>query len=153
KRFDFAYPASDSAFSTSGAMCTHDMLANGGVNANNADVVSTYLRVFTCPTDPGHPHNPQTTPYSSSQAYAETTGRRTNHLLSSYRTHDYSAPYAAGDVHSGMFGNNGAARFADVTDGLSNTLMVGESRQQGCSNSYGPRWGSGTHTAVHGHVA
>ena len=28
--------------------------------------------------------------------------------------------------------------------------MVGESRQQGVSTSYGPRWGSGTHTSVMG---
>src|SRR5262249_12885600 len=36
--------------------------------------------------------------------------------------------------------------------GLSNTIAVGESRQEQCSSSFGPRWGSGTHTAVHGYV-
>ena len=30
--------------------------------------------------------------------------------------------------------------------------MVGESRQEQCASSFGPRWGSGTHTSVHGYV-
>jgi prepilin-type processing-associated H-X9-DG protein len=51
-----------------------------------------------------------------------------------------------------MFGTNGAARLTDVKDGLSSTLMVGEARQQMVSEAFGPRWGSGTHTAVHGYV-
>jgi prepilin-type processing-associated H-X9-DG protein len=51
-----------------------------------------------------------------------------------------------------MFGINGACRFEEVRDGTSNTLMVGESRQMGYSSSYGPRWGSGTHTSVTGLV-
>jgi prepilin-type N-terminal cleavage/methylation domain-containing protein/prepilin-type processing-associated H-X9-DG protein len=154
KQFDFRYPACDSAFAHSGAACSRSMLANGGVNANNAAVVSAKIEIHLCPTDPGHPKGPvTTTPYSTSDAYAETTGRRTNYLFSSYRGHDYTVPYKANTAGAGMFGNNGAARFLDVIDGLSNTLMVGESRQRGCSDYYGPRWGSGTHTAVHGHVA
>ncbi len=153
RMFDFSYPACDSAFDNSGAHCDASMLAKGGVNAGNAAVVGTRLSIFVCPADPGHPWDPTTTPYSRSSAYAETNGRRSNYLFSSSRSHDYSAPWTASDPNVGMFGNNGAARFADVTDGLSNTLMVGESRQRGCSDYYGPRWGSGTHTAVHGHVA
>ena len=154
RQFDFRYPACDSAFDYSGSHCTHDMLANGGVSAGNAQVVGTRVESYVCPSDPGHPlGDPVTTPYTVSEAYAETTGRRGNYLFSTYRDTDYSAPYAPGGSTAGMFGNNGAPRFGDVTDGLSNTLMVGESKQRGCSDYYGPRWGSGTHTAVHGHVA
>jgi prepilin-type N-terminal cleavage/methylation domain-containing protein/prepilin-type processing-associated H-X9-DG protein len=156
RQFDFTYPASNCAFNTSGANCNQGMLANGGLpNANhiNAQLVSIDLAVFNCPGDPGNPlGNPTTTLASSSQAYAEFTGRRTNYLFSSFRFHDYSNPYKVSTAGTGMFGNNGAARFKQVTDGLSTTLMVGESRQEGCSDLYGPRWGSGTHTAVHGHV-
>jgi prepilin-type N-terminal cleavage/methylation domain-containing protein/prepilin-type processing-associated H-X9-DG protein len=155
KQFEFSYPACDSAFDYSGSHCTHDMLAQGGVNANNAAVVGTLVKVYVCPSDPGD--NPQgdpvTTPYAVSEAYAETTGRRGNYQFSTYRGTDYSAPYSPGSPASGMFGNNAAARFADVTDGLSTTLMVGEAKQRGCSDYYGPRWGSGTHTTVHAHVA
>src|SRR5262249_12481551 len=137
-----------------GAHCTHDMLAKGGVNDGNAQVVSTLIKTYVCPSDPGHPKgDPMTTPYAVSEAYAETTGRRGNYLFSSFKATDYTAPYASGSALAGMFGNNRSARFADVTDGLSTTLMVGESKQRGCSDYYGPRWGSGTHTSVHGHVA
>jgi prepilin-type processing-associated H-X9-DG protein len=153
REFDVTYPACDSAFAHSGANCNRGMLARGGVNAGNARVVSTLIKIYVCPSDPGHQRgDPVTTPYEASDAYAETTGRRSNYLFSSFRGHDYSPPYQSGSFDAGMFGNNGAARFSDVTDGLSNTLMVGESRQRGCNDYYGPRWGSGTHTSVHGHV-
>src|SRR5262249_46033231 len=34
----------------------------------------------------------------------------------------------------------------------SNTLAIGEARQLWHSSSYGPYWGAGTHTAVHGRI-
>ena len=157
QQFDFTYPASNCAFNYSGANCNFAMLANGGLPSAahiNAQVAGTKLAVFECASEPGHPlGNPTTTLYAADNAYAEFTGLRTNYLFSSGHFEDYSAPFAAGVAGTGMFGNNGAARFAHVIDGLSNTIMVGESRQQQCNNVYGPRWGSGTHTAVHGHVA
>jgi prepilin-type N-terminal cleavage/methylation domain-containing protein len=95
RQFDRSYPACDSAFDNSGAHCTHDMLARGGVNAGNAQVVSTLVKTYVCPADPGHPRgHPMTTPYEVSEAYAETTGRRGNYLFSSYWETDYSAPYS-----------------------------------------------------------
>jgi len=52
-----------------------------------------------------------------------------------------------------MFGNDGAATVAQVTDGLSNTIAVGESRQLGkTSTAYGPYWGAGVHTCCHGYT-
>ena len=37
-----------------------------------------------------------------------------------------------------------------IKDGTSNTIAIGESRQLHTSTAYGPYWGAGTHTAVHG---
>src|SRR5262249_33010013 len=45
-----------------------------------------------------------------------------------------------------------AEEAARARDGNSNTLSVGEPRQQHTSSSYGPYWGYGTHTAVHGRI-
>jgi prepilin-type N-terminal cleavage/methylation domain-containing protein len=113
KQFDFSYPACDSAFDYSGSHCTHDMLARGGVSAGNAEVVSTLVKVYVCPSDPGDNPlgNPVTTPYEVSEAYAENSGRRGNYQFITYWATDDSAPYSPASPGSGMFGNNGAAQF------------------------------------------
>jgi prepilin-type processing-associated H-X9-DG protein len=54
----------------------------------------------------------------------------------------------------GAFGNDGAASLNSIPDGTSNTLGIGESRQgqYHTSSNYGPYWGQGLHTAVHGYI-
>jgi prepilin-type N-terminal cleavage/methylation domain-containing protein len=156
KLFDNTKPSSNGSWSVDyypATGCRPQDLANysAGVNgSSNVQLVGTLVKVFVCPSDPGHPSNPANT--GGYWAYAETNGRRSNYLFNCYKATDYTPDYSPGRSDAGMFGTNGAARFADVTDGLSNTIMVGESRQEQCASSFGPRWGSGTHTAVHGYV-
>ncbi len=123
---------------------------NGVTGTTNATVVATPIPTYTCPSDAfpatvDSNNNPVYGPYAS-------TGARSNYLFSTADCDDYSGPYNVNSTSAGMFGINGAASFPTVHDGLSNTLMVGESRQVGISTSYGPRWGSGTHTSVTGLV-
>jgi len=123
---------------------------NGVIGTTNAAVVATPIPTYTCPSDTvpapvDNNSNPTYGPYAS-------TGARSNYLFSTADCDDYTGPYVSGSPRAGMFGINGAARFTEVHDGLSNTIMVGESRQKGISSSYGPRWGSGTHTSVTGLV-
>ena len=49
-------------------------------------------------------------------------------------------------------GNNGASAIARIPDGTSNTIAIGESLQKWHNGStvFGPYWGTGTHTSVHG---
>ncbi|MCA9050387.1 MAG: DUF1559 domain-containing protein [Planctomycetaceae bacterium] len=49
-----------------------------------------------------------------------------------------------------VFGLNGAARIRDITDGTSNTIMVGESTKDRRSADYTPLWGQGRHVGVFG---
>jgi prepilin-type processing-associated H-X9-DG protein len=66
---------------------------------------------------------------------------------------DYNADWSATSSGArGMFGNNGATAVQRVYDGTSNTVMIGESVQRWHNGStvFGPYWGYGTHTSVHG---
>jgi prepilin-type N-terminal cleavage/methylation domain-containing protein/prepilin-type processing-associated H-X9-DG protein len=158
QQYDFTKPASNSCWDvvagdSSPYPLSQRFLANypNGVNGTpNAVVVATPISTYTCPSDTNPPtidnnSNPPYGPYAS-------TGARSNYLFSCGDADDYSGPYKPSNGGAGMFGINGACRFEEVRDGTSNTLMVGESRQMGVSSSYGPRWGSGTHTSVTGLV-
>jgi prepilin-type N-terminal cleavage/methylation domain-containing protein/prepilin-type processing-associated H-X9-DG protein len=157
QKYDFNLPASNSCWNvvseSSPYAQSQKFLANyptGVTGTTNAAVVATPISTYTCPSDTTPPTidnnaNPPYGPYAS-------TGARSNYLFSCADADDYSAPYVPSRSGAGMFGINGACRFEEVRDGTSNTLMVGESRQMGVSSSYGPRWGSGTHTSVTGLV-
>uniref|UniRef100_A0A7C4QHD2 DUF1559 domain-containing protein n=1 Tax=Schlesneria paludicola TaxID=360056 RepID=A0A7C4QHD2_9PLAN len=134
----------------------------------NKPIYNQKLAVHNCPSDPvgGIEYvNSPTTPafYSSDGA------RRSNYFFSTGVHEDRTASwgnsvYAAYSptntrTHRGAFGNDGAARIGDITDGSSNTIIVGESKQLGkgtANNSttqttaYGPYWGAGIHTCCHG---
>jgi prepilin-type N-terminal cleavage/methylation domain-containing protein/prepilin-type processing-associated H-X9-DG protein len=158
KEYNFDLPASNSCWNVVGGEISpyplsQKFLANypaGVTGTINATVVATPIPTYTCPSDTvpapiDTNSNPPYGPYAS-------TGARSNYLFSCADADDYSSPYSPSRSGAGMFGINGAARFEEVRDGTSNTLMVGESRQMGYSSSYGPRWGSGTHTSVTGLV-
>jgi prepilin-type processing-associated H-X9-DG protein len=74
-------------------------------------------------------------------------------LFSCYTATDYTSSYNPSSQNAGAFGTNGAAGLQDIHDGTSNTLAVGEARQQMCSTYFAPRWGAGVHTAVHGRTS
>jgi prepilin-type N-terminal cleavage/methylation domain-containing protein/prepilin-type processing-associated H-X9-DG protein len=130
----------------------------------NAEVVGTYLRVYTCPgdvnppevvNDNGHPADLTAVPpvplLVAWHAYARENARRSNYLFASYKDTDETPRYPGGPI-CGAFGTNGAASFAGITDGLSNSIAVGESKQMHTVETYGPYWGSGTYTCCHGVV-
>ena len=159
KLYDFNLPASNGSWSKSAGYANglvEQDLANypvGMTGTVNQRVVGTHIKTYTCPSD----ENPafmrsERTYISTYWAYAEEDGRRSNYLFGAFRATDYTPDYSTGRSDSGMFGTNGACTLTNVPDGTSNTIMVGETKQQQCSLYFGPRWGAGTHTAVHGYV-
>jgi prepilin-type N-terminal cleavage/methylation domain-containing protein/prepilin-type processing-associated H-X9-DG protein len=161
QQYDFTKPASNSCWNVvagdgSPYPQSQKFLANypnGVMGTTNEAVVATRIPTYTCPSDvvPA-PVDSNSATYPTYGPYAS-TGARSNYLFSTADCDDYTRPYVASRAGTGMFGINGACRFAEVHDGLSNTLMVGESKQTSeWSSSWGPRWGSGTHTSVTGLV-
>lgn len=127
---------------------------NVTVSTANKPVYTLKLRVYGCPTDPSamivYNNVPNTTGF-----YESNEAARSSMLFATGSFTDYDQSYGANlsSTTQGMFGNDGSATIAQVTDGLSNTIAVGESRQLGkTSTAYGPYWGAGVHTCCHGYT-
>jgi prepilin-type N-terminal cleavage/methylation domain-containing protein/prepilin-type processing-associated H-X9-DG protein len=159
KQYNFDYPSCKSSWydpkdARYPALTCAD-LARPDVGDANANVVGTLVPIYQCPSE-GKPKPTVTDTVANDQcgAYARTNARRSSYLFVTCNATDYtpSYPYWENPRYVGPFGTNGAASLADIKDGTSNTLAIGESRQEHTSTSYGPYWGSGTHTAVHGYT-
>ena len=122
-------------------------------SASNDFVAAQYVKIYVCPADVSPPpvetHNPGNTGYF----YEMVSASRSSYLFSTGAYTDYNADWTATGIYArGAFGNNGATNLNSLTDGSSNTLAIGESLQKWHNGStiFGPYWGTGTHTAVHG---
>jgi prepilin-type N-terminal cleavage/methylation domain-containing protein/prepilin-type processing-associated H-X9-DG protein len=125
----------------------------------NRVVGSQIVKTYVCPAD----QNPPQVVVSTDAAgafYERGAGgtfpgvARSNYLFNTGYYTDYDRDWINCAVWArGPFGNNGASSIASMMDGTSNTIAIGESRQLWhTSTSYGPYWGAGTHTAVHGRI-
>ncbi len=123
--------------------------------AINAPYVSVRLSVLECPS--ADTVGQQST-YAPGQAtfYARRGAWRTNYLFSTGVFTDYNAPFDryTADVRQGLTGNQLGATIAQVRDGTSNSLAIGEAVgwPHKTYTYYGP-WGlTGAHTCCHGRV-
>jgi prepilin-type N-terminal cleavage/methylation domain-containing protein/prepilin-type processing-associated H-X9-DG protein len=139
---------------------------DGPTNPNRVNAIASELiTIFICPSDDNPPkvvtYNKQTF-----DEFERENVRRSNYLFSTGShtvnpkiSPDSGPPWAKTTPGlRGVFGNNGAASLSFVArkDGASNTLAIGESKQEHVLvnglQQYGPYWGAGTHTAVHGRI-
>ena len=128
----------------------------GSDDTINKPIYTKKLTAHLCASDPvnGATYNNQ--PNTTAQFYSSNGVARSNYLFSTGDYTDYNASYGyytgLQSTNVGAFGNDGAARIADFVDGTSNTLLAGESKHLKTSSAYGPYWGAGVHTAVHGRI-
>lgn len=158
--YNFNYPSSLCSWNSGGKV-----LAGGATTSvYNQQVYSKQLSAYTCPSDntPAYVRNYQ--PDLISSPYEMNNAAGGNYLFATGVYTDYASPWnlyvGSLNTYNGMtasdlgpFGNDGAAKMADIKDGTSNTIALGESKQ-GVSGKwsyvYGPWWGNGTHTCCHG---
>lgn len=146
--YDFSQPASMFQQTGNTATIMGDVVASG-----NGQVVSTRLSIFNCPSDSGDPflrdsvHGAHYVPADGSGI----DGAKTNYDFSTngptecYQRWDYYnvAPTSGGSPVLGgrrMFGNLSYSKFASVTDGTSNTIMLCETTLE-VHDGEGPAWG------------
>jgi prepilin-type N-terminal cleavage/methylation domain-containing protein/prepilin-type processing-associated H-X9-DG protein len=122
-------------------------------SAANDAVAAALVKIYVCPADENPPPVENRNPGQSSDFYEMVSARRSNYLFNTGVYTDYDADWAkTSPQYRGPFGNNGAASLQKIKDGTSNTIAIGESVQKWHNGStvFGPYWGTGTHTAVHG---
>ncbi|MEZ6138784.1 MAG: DUF1559 domain-containing protein [Pirellulaceae bacterium] len=146
-KYNFNFPSSVSSpygIPTAGS----DTINDGFYNAR--------LNYLECPSHPQAGEISNASPDTPSQFYSRRNAIRTSYFFSTGVFTDYDAPFSSlvGDIRQGVFGNDGGSKFAQITDGTSNTIATGEGAggRSKTSTSYGP-WGmTGAHTCCHGRV-
>jgi prepilin-type N-terminal cleavage/methylation domain-containing protein len=140
--------------------CGSTMRTPSGTDAINQAIYSQKVPVFNCPSDPIDMAQFNNVP-GTNAFYSSNGARRSNYFFAAGDLEDRSASWSVYGTRlgQGAFGNDGAARIGDITDGPSQTIIVGESKQRGKgtaatstteTTSYGPYWGAGLHTCCHG---
>ena len=121
----------------------------------NRIVASTPIPTYTCPGD-DKPAEVVTATNAAGDFYERLSPgvARSNYFFNTGYYTDYDRDWAVSATWArGPFGNNGASSIGNIPDGTSNTIAIGEGIQKHrTSTSYGPYWGGGTHTAVHGRI-
>lgn len=140
-----------------GASTSNPYNAPDGVldDTTNTEVWNTPFNVLNCPSHADGGSKSTWRP-GNNHFYARRNARYSSYLFSTGVFVDYHANYSSwnNDIRQGMFGNSGAAKFSQITDGTANTIAIGESwsGKDKTSTHYGP-WGlSGIHTCCHGRV-
>ena len=133
-----------------------DTFGNTGYMINDV-VTGSRMEWLECPSCGAAGEGPSSFyPGNYQYFYMRRTAYRTSYLFATGTMTDYSVPHRVyqSNIRQGTFGNDGAQTMAGVTDGLSNTIAIGEAcgGSNKTSTHYGP-WGlDGLHTCCHMYV-
>ncbi len=119
-----------------------------GSEVVNSTVVGTLVSVYICPSDPSVPQPENQT---GTSGYARMNAMRSNYLAVAGQYTEYNCPAstAFNRALQGTFNCDISIGINAMTDGTSNTMIVGESKQEHTPDTFfGPWWGAGAHTST-----
>ena len=136
--YDFKQCAS--VFKQTGNVAT---LAGDPVACRNAEVVSTRLKVFNCPSDSGNPflrEGPDGSSHYIIKAGSGFKGAKTNYDFSTNGPTGCTNTWESYGNNRRMFGNQSSSKIEDAKDGSSNTIMLCETTLE-VWDGRAPAWG------------
>jgi prepilin-type N-terminal cleavage/methylation domain-containing protein/prepilin-type processing-associated H-X9-DG protein len=146
-RFDLKQASANQLMGNGADTRSTGQLAGDAVRSGNAAIVSMVLPIFRCPSDTGDARLPDGTVYGVTPQPSGFQGVKTNYDFSVVRTPDCNHWRSQPPHQRRLFGENSTTRVADVTDGTSNTLAVGETTYDRF-NGRSPAWGYRAWTMV-----
>lgn len=109
--------------------------------SGNAEIVSTPLTVLTCPSDDGDPFQQLGSPHYSITSTSQFQGAKTSYDFSVINDYyNCNGWRSRSSTTRRMFEDNSYCKPRDVTDGMSNTVAVAETRFS-VYNGRAPSWG------------
>jgi prepilin-type N-terminal cleavage/methylation domain-containing protein len=135
--YDFKQAASHATSSGAG---NPNPLMGDAVNSGNAKLLTNKLAVFLCTSDPTDPFQPSDSQFYSIKVGSDLRAARTNYDFSTNCKTFCNFWKSLGPETRNMFGENSNTRIANVSDGLTNAIMLAETTRD-VINGNGNAWG------------
>lgn len=103
-------------------------LAGDALTNGNGAIAAWRLPIFACPTDSGDPYEPAGSAHYSVGAVTSTTilGARTNYDFCTSNIYKCNSWKTEAATSRRIFGENSNTKISQITDGLSNTMLLAE---------------------------